>query len=176
MTNKVQVIGWVVFAVVILSVLGCIFLFFKYKKEGKLAKEEKIKRILLDLSYYAVCQAELYYKDGHGKEKLEYSIKKVKSQLPAFLAFFISEEMIVGTIEYALSELQLIFKSQKENRNNILNKIIEVGTKTQDVKETLKVAENLKENNGYIEGFGEIRTNFHGETEGAAGVRAGIKL
>ena len=116
------------------------------------------------------------YKYVYGKEKLEYAVKKIKSQLPSVLAIFIPDEMITNAIEYALNELQVIFKSQKRDKQDILYKIIEVGTKSQDIKKTLKVAQNLKDSRGYVEGYAELKSDFHGNTKGAAGVTAGMKL
>lgn len=49
----------------------CLFLVIKYKKE-----------YLQVIAYYAVVQAEDYYKNGHGKEKLKMAVREVKNHLP----------------------------------------------------------------------------------------------
>ena len=149
--------------ITITLMLVCLFLVFKYKRE-----------YLQVIAYYAVVQAEDYYKNGHGKEKLKMAIKEVKGRLPFYISWLVSENVITGLIENALETLQTQFKDSKIRQIESLDSIIEVGLKTNDVATVVTKAEEIK--NGYIEGYAEARTDFRGNSSGVVGVKAGLKL
>lgn len=152
----------IVAAVVAAILILIIVLLYKYKKEW-----------LKVIAYYAVIQAEDLYSNGKGKEKLLFAIKQVKSALPWYVAWLISEKLIIHAIESALSNLQKQFKKAKNDKLKSLDTIISVGTQTANVVEVVKTAQEMK---GYIEGYGQVKTDFKGNTNGTVGVRAGIKL
>lgn len=149
--------------ITITLMLVCLFLIIKYKRE-----------YLQVIAYYAVVQAEDYYKNGHGKEKLKMAIKEVKGQLPFYISWLVSENVITGLIENALKTLQTQFKSSKMQQIESLDSIIEVGLKTNDVATVVSKAEEIK--NGYVEGYAEARTDFKGNSSGVVGVKAGLKI
>ena len=149
--------------IAITLMLVCLFLVFKYKRE-----------YLKVIAYYAVVQAEDYYKNGHGKEKLKMAIKEVKGRLPFYISWLVSENIITGLIENALKTLQTQFKSSRMQQIESLDSIIEVGLKTNDVATVVSKAEEIK--NGYVEGYAEARTDFKGNSSGVVGVKAGLKL
>ena len=149
--------------ITIVLALVCLFLVIKYKKE-----------YLQVIAYYAVVQAEDYYKNGHGKEKLKMAIKEVKGRLPFYISWLVSENVITGLIENALQTLQIQFKSSRIQQIESLDSIIEVGLKTNDVATVVSRAEEIK--NGYVEGYAEARTDFKGNSSGVVGVKAGLKL
>lgn len=152
----------------IITVVAAVFvivslvLMYKYKKEH-----------LKVIAYYAVLQAEELYTVGHGKEKLQIAIRGVKEKLPWYLAWLVSEKAITGVIESVLSNLQQQFKKAKNDKIEALNTIIQVGTQSANVVDVVKAAENMK---SYIEGYGEVKTDFRGNSTGVVGIRAGMKL
>ncbi|MBR8702240.1 MULTISPECIES: phage holin [unclassified Fusobacterium] len=173
MSNKVFyiLVGILVLVVVVLLILKFIF-----KKQGKISKEEKVTQLLNKLAYYAVCIAETIYKDGNGQKKLDAATKIVRNKIPASLSDLITDEMIHEYIEKALDTLQVVFKSKKNDEINMLDKIIDVASKSHDAKSALELAKNMRDSKGYVEGYAEVKSDFHGNTEGSAGVRAGMKL
>ncbi|MBR8701173.1 hypothetical protein IX317_000070 [Fusobacterium sp. DD29] len=173
MSNKIFYIGT---GILVLVVVALVILKFVFKKQGKISKEEKVTALLNRLAYYAVCIAETIYKDGNGQKKLDAATKIIRSKIPLSLSDLIPDEMIHEYIEKALDTLQVVFKSKKNDEINMLDKIIDVASKSQDTKATLELVKNMRDSKGYVEGYAEGRTNFHGKTEGVIGVKAGMKL
>ena len=160
----------------IVAVVALIVLMYVYRRQGKIAKEERIKGVLMRIGYYAVAVVEAIYKDGNGKKKLDEATKIVRGKLPGGVSDLVSDEMIHGYIEKSLADLQVVFKRKKLDEISMLNKIIDAGVSSADAKAALEVAKNLRDSKGYVEGYAEGRTNFHGKTEGVVGVKAGMKL
>lgn len=146
---------------VIIVFIGILILMYKYKKE-----------YLNVLAYYAVVQAEELYKSGEGQKKLEYAVNYVKSRLPWWLSWLISINAIKNIIEKVLASLQSIFKGSKEKQLAIINDLRTFGT----TEVRLNKLQNEINNNGYIEGYLEARTDFRGNDNVVAGVKAGMKL
>lgn len=153
---------FIIIAVIIL-VIGIIFLLYKYKRE-----------YLKVIAYYAVLQAEELYTVGHGKEKLQIAIKGVKEKLPWYLAWLISEKLIIEIIESVLATLQVQFKNAKNKQIESLDTIISVGCSTANVTDVVRTAEDMRR--GYMEGYAEARTDFKGNSSGVVGVKAGLKI
>lgn len=157
----------ILFCVVILVVIVITILLYKYKKEA-----------LRAAAYYVVVQAEEHFISGQGKEKLQYAIKELKKKIPWYLAWIISEKLIISLIEDVLEGLQETFKSSKEKQLTIVNKILETVTNgaQQDILRTAKKMEQDINSKGYIEGYLEGRTDLKGNSNLVGGVKAGIKL
>lgn len=147
--------------VIVIIVIALIILLFKYKKE-----------YLGVVTYYAVVQAEELYKSKQGQEKLSFAIQSIKSSLPWWLSWLISEKLIRATIEQVLSNLQSAFKASKEKQLAIIDNI-----RTYGVNETrLNKLQTEINSNGYVEGYIEGRTNLKGDSNIVAGIRAGAKF
>ena len=164
-------LGVIIVAIVIVLVL--VGLMLKYRKEGKILKEEQIKGILYKLAYYAVCISEAIYKDGNGKKKLDEATKTIRKKLPADVADLISDEMIHQYIEKALDNLQIIFKGKKEDMIYDLTQVIDVGHKTNNLQQTLNMAEAIRSDKGYIKGYGEAQVGKDGKPKFAVGAEIG---
>lgn len=150
----------IVIAVIIL-VIGIIFLLYKYKRE-----------YLNVLAYYAVIQAEELYKSGEGQKKLEYAVNYIKSRLPWWLSWLISINAIKNIIEKVLANLQATFKAAKEKQLAIIDNI-----RTYGVNDTrLNKLQCEINSNGYVEGYGQIKSDLKGNTNAIAGVRVGVKF
>ncbi|MBR8700222.1 hypothetical protein IX317_000472 [Fusobacterium sp. DD29] len=160
----------------IVAVVALIVLMYVYRRQGKIAKEQKIKALLMRIGYYSVSLVEAIYRDGNGKKKLDEATKIVRSKLPAGASDLISDEMIHKYLESALADLQVVFKGKKADEISMLNKIIDVGSSSPDAKAAIELAKNMRDSKGYIEGYAEGRTNFHGQSEAAVGIRGGVKL
>lgn len=150
--------------IIILAIIG-IGLLYKYKREA-----------LKAAAYYIVVQAEENFISGQGKEKLQYAIKELKKKIPWYLAWIISEKLIISLIEDVLTGLQNTFKGVKEKQINVINKVLEAATTGQDIVKITKQMEQDVNSKGYIEGFVEGRTDFKGESNIVGGLRAGIKI
>lgn len=146
---------------VIIVFIGILFLFYKYKKE-----------YLNVLAYYAVVQAEQLYKSGEGQKKLEYAVNYIKSRLPWWLSWLISINAIKNIIEKVLANLQATFKSAKEKQLAIIDNIRSYG-----INDTrLNKLQCEINSNGYVEGYGQIKSDLKGNTNAIAGVRIGVKF
>lgn len=146
---------------VIIVFIGILFLFYKYKKE-----------YLNVLAYYAVVQAEQLYKSGEGQKKLEYAVNYIKSRLPWWLSWLISINAIKNIIEKVLANLQATFKAAKEKQLAIIDNI-----RTYGVNDTrLNKLQCEINSNGYVEGYGQIKSDLKGNTNAIAGVRVGVKF
>lgn len=173
MNNKIFY-GIVASGIAVIIVL--IVLKFIFRKQGKLSKEERVTKLLYQLSYYAVSLVEAIYHNGNGKKKLDEATRIIRNKLPDGVSDLVSDEMIHRYIENALSTLQIAFKAKKVDTYNILDKVISVGANTQDVKAVIETARNLRDNKAYLEGYGEVRSDLHGKTEAVIGARGGVKL
>lgn len=149
--------------VAVIFIITSLVLLYKYKKE-----------YLQVIAYYAVIQAEDYYKNGNGKKKLQMAIADVKSKIPKWLSWLISDKAITYMIESALATLQTKFKSDKNEAIDNLNKIIGVATDTTSIPAVVQTATDLK--NGYVEGYAEAKTDLHGNNSATVGVRGGYKF
>lgn len=153
----------------LIGVLGLvivgIILLYKYKREA-----------LKAAAYYIVIQAEENFISGQGKEKLQYAIKELKKKIPWYLAWIISEKLIISLIEDVLTGLQNTFKGVKEKQINVINKVLKAATTGQDIVKVTKQMEQDVNSKGYIEGFIEGRTDFKGDSNIVGGLRAGAKL
>lgn len=147
-----------------LVIIGIILL-YKYKREA-----------LKAAAYYIVVQAEENFISGQGKEKLQYAIKELKKKIPWYLAWIISEKLIISLIEDVLIGLQSTFKGVKEKQLDVINKVLEAATTGQDIVKITKQMEQDVNSKGYIEGFVEGRTDFKGDNSVVGGLRAGIKI
>ncbi len=146
---------------VIIVFIGILFLFYKYKKE-----------YLNVLAYYAVVQAEQLYKSGEGQKKLEYAVNYIKSRLPWWLSWLISINAIKNIIEKVLANLQATFKAAKEKQLAIIDNIRSYG-----INDTrLNKLQCEINSNGYVEGYGQIKSDLKGNTNALAGVRIGVKF
>lgn len=147
-----------IWGIIIVAVLVIIYMLYKYKKEA-----------LEAVAYYVVIQAEEYFGNGGGKEKLKFAITRLKEKIPGYLAWLISEKIIIEMIEKSLANLQTIFKGTKEKQIEIINTVIN-NIKLEPL-DKFKL-NNLKSNieNG-IEGYIEGRTNFSGDNSLAAGIK-----
>lgn len=150
--------------IIILVIIGIVLL-YKYKREA-----------LKAAAYYIVVQAEENFISGQGKEKLQYAIKELKKKIPWYLAWIISEKLIISLIEDVLTGLQNTFKRVKEKQINVINKVLEAATTGQDIVKITKQMEQDVNSKGYIEGFVEGRTDFKGDSNIVGGLRAGIKI
>ena len=150
----------IIIAVIIL-VIGIIFLLYKYKKE-----------YLKVLAYYSVVQAEELYKSKEGQEKLAFAIRSIKNKLPWWLSWVISEKIIRSTIESVLKNLQSTFKGAKEKQIALLDNIISYGASPEHLTK-LQMEVN---DNGYVEGYLEARTDLKGNNNIIGGIRAGAKF
>lgn len=146
---------------IIIVVVGVLFLLYKYKRE-----------YLNVLAYYAVIQAEELYRAKQGQEKLAFAIRSIKAKLPWWLSWLVSEKLIRSTIESVLSNLQSTFKGTKEKQVAILDNIASYGA----TPERLNKLQAEVNTNGYIEGYGELKTDLKGNTNAVVGVRAGAKF
>lgn len=149
--------------IAIVVIIGIIVLLYKYKKE-----------YLKVLAYYAVVQAEDLYSNGHGKEKLIFAVQTIKSKLPKWIAWLVSEKAIIGIVESNLATLQDHFKKVQNRHIESLDTIISVGCSTANVTDVVRTAEDMRR--GYIEGYAEGKTDFKGNSSGIVGVKAGLKL
>lgn len=147
-----------------LVIIGIILL-YKYKREA-----------LKAVAYYIVIQAEENFISGQGKEKLQYAIKELKKKIPWYLAWIISEKLIISLIEDVLTGLQNTFKGVKKKQISVINKVLEAATTGQDIVKVTKQMEEDVNSKGYIEGFVEGRTDFKGDSNIVGGLRAGIKI
>lgn len=152
--NMYVIIG----VLLVIAVLAVLVLLYKYKRE-----------YLTVVAYYAVIGAEDMYHNGHGKEKLLIAIREVKSKVPWYLSWLISEKFITGLIESALLTLQGQFKTAKQREIEALNEVIKVGKDTGNLKATIKTAEDIKE--GKLQLYMEGKTDFHGKNSIAGGVK-----
>ena len=144
-------------AIIVILVL---ILIFKYRRE-----------YLKTLAYYTVIQAEELYKSKQGQEKLSFAITTIKSSLPWWLSWLISDKLIKNSIENVLHTLQDMFRATKDKQLALLMTVAE------DVeKDKLNYLNNEIEKNGYVEGYLEARTNLRGENNVVSGVKAGIKF
>lgn len=151
---------FIIIAAIILAIV-ILFLLYKYKKE-----------YLNVLAYYAVVQAEQLYKSKQGQEKLSFAIQSIRSSLPWWLSWLISEKLIRSTIEQVLSNLQSTFKSSKYKQLAIIDNI-----RTYGVNDTrLNKLQCEINSNGYVEGYVEARTDLKGNNNVVAGIRAGAKF
>lgn len=150
--------------ILVLIIVGIILL-YKYKREA-----------LKAAAYYIVVQAEENFISGQGKEKLQYAIKELKKKIPWYLAWIISEKLIISLIEDVLTGLQSTFKGVKEKQINVINKVLEAATTGQDIVKITKQMEQDINSKGYVEGYLEGRTNFKGDSNIVGGLRAGIKI
>lgn len=147
--------------VIVIIVIALIILLFKYKKE-----------YLGVAAYYAVVQAEELYKSKQGQEKLSFAIQSIRSSLPWWLSWLISEKLIRATIEQVLSNLQSTFKSSKYKQLAIIDNI-----RTYGVNDTrLNKLQCEINSTGYVEGYVEARTDLKGNNNVVAGIRAGAKF
>lgn len=153
----------IITVVAVIFIIVTLILLYKYKKE-----------YLKVIAYYAVVQAEELYSNGHGKEKLIFAIKQVKTKLPWYLAWLMSEKLIIEIIESVLATLQVQFKNAKNKQIESLDTIISVGCSTANVTDVVRTAEDMRR--GYIEGYAEGRTDFKGNSSGVVGVKAGLKI
>lgn len=147
-----------------LVIIGIILL-YKYKREA-----------LKAAAYYIVVQAEENFISRQGKEKLQYAIKELKKKIPWYLAWIISEKLIISLIEDVLTGLQSTFKGAKEKQINVINKVLEAATTGQDIVKVTKQMEQDVNSKGYIEGFIEGRTDFKDNSSIVGGIRAGVKM
>lgn len=147
-----------------LVIIGIILL-YKYKREA-----------LKAAAYYIVVQAEENFISGQGKEKLQYAIKELKKKIPWYLAWIISEKLIISLIEDVLTGLQSTFKGVKEKQINVINKVLEAATTGQDIVKVTKQMEQDVNSKGYIERFIEGRTDFKDNSSIVGGIRAGVKM
>ncbi len=150
--------------IIILVIIGIILL-YKYKRET-----------LKAAAYYIVVQAEENFISGQGKEKLQYAIKELKKKIPWYLAWIISEKLIISLIEDVLTGLQSTFKGAKEKQLNVINKVLKAATTGQDMVKITKQMEQDINSKGYVEGYLEGRTDFKGDSNIVGGLRAGVKL
>lgn len=147
-----------------LVIIGTILL-YKYKREA-----------LKAAAYYIVVQAEENFISRQGKEKLQYAIKELKKKIPWYLAWIISEKLIISLIEDVLTGLQSTFKGAKEKQLNVINKVLKAATTGQDMVKITKQMEQDINSKGYVEGYLEGRTDFKGDSNIVGGLRAGVKL
>lgn len=146
-----------------ITIVACVILFLLYKYR---------KEYLNVLAYYAVVQAEQLYKSGEGQKKLEYAVNYVKNRLPWWLSWLISINVIKNIIEKVLASLQSIFKGAKEKQLAIIDNI-----RTYGVNDTrLNKLQCEINSNGYVEGYGQIKSDLKGNTNAIAGVRVGVKF
>lgn len=153
--------------ILICGILLALIILYKHKREH-----------LEKITYYFVIQAEELFKNGHGKEKLQFVIKKLKEKIPWYFSILISEKVIIEIIENTLKILQEFFKDSKEKQLLILDKVLEV-TEKRNYDNLIEVTEVMKkevEDNGYIEGFLKIKSNFKGNHTACGGIKAKIKL
>lgn len=150
--------------ILVLIIVGIILL-YKYKREA-----------LKAAAYYIVVQAEENFISGQGKEKLQYAIKELKKKIPWYLAWIISEKLIISLIEDVLTGLQSTFKGAKEKQLNVINKVLKAATTGQDMVKITKQMEQDINSKGYVEGYLEGRTDFKGDSNIVGGLRAGVKL
>lgn len=150
--------------ILVLIIVGIILL-YKYKREA-----------LKATAYYIVVQAEENFISGQGKEKLQYAIKELKKKIPWYLAWIISEKLIISLIEDVLTGLQSTFKGAKEKQLNVINKVLKAATTGQDMIKITKQMEQDINSKGYVEGYLEGRTDFKGDSNIVGGLRAGVKL
>lgn len=150
--------------IIILVIIGIILL-YKYKRET-----------LKAAAYYIVVQAEENFISGQGKEKLQYAIKELKKKIPWYLAWIISEKLIISLIEDVLTGLQSTFKGAKEKQLNVINKVLKAATTGQDMVKITKQMEQDINSKGYVEGYLEGRADFKGDSNIVGGLRAGVKL
>ena len=151
----------ILFIIVLISCIGLLIVLWKYKKE-----------YLYNIAYYAVIQAEELYKSKEGQEKLAFAIRSIKTKLPWWLSWLISEKLIRATIEQVLSNLQSTFKSSKYKQLAIIDNI-----RTYGVNDTrLNKLQCEINSTGYVEGYVEARTDLKGNNNVVAGIRAGAKF
>lgn len=150
--------------ILVLIIVGIILL-YKYKREA-----------LKAAAYYIVVQAEENFISGQGKEKLQYAIKELKKKIPWYLAWIISEKLIISLIEDVLTGLQSTFKGAKEKQLNVINKVLKAATTGEDMVKITKQMEQDINSKGYVEGYLEGRTDFKGDSNIVGGLRAGIKI
>ena len=81
--------------ILICGILLALIILYKHKRE-----------YLEKITYYFVIQAEELFKNGHGKEKLQFVIKKLKEKIPWYFSILISEKVIIEIIENTLKILQ----------------------------------------------------------------------
>lgn len=151
----------ILFIIVLISCIGLLIVLWKYKKE-----------YLYNIAYYAVIQAEELYRSKQGQEKLAFAIRSIKTKLPWWLSWLVSEKLIRSTIEQVLSNLQSTFKSSKYKQLAIIDNI-----RTYGITDTrLNKLQTEINSNGYVEGYIEGRTNLKGDSNIVAGIRAGAKF
>lgn len=123
-----------------------------YKMKTSEKAMEKMVRIL-------IVRAEEIFKSGEGKSKLLYVMQQARSTMPKWMSWILSDSMLKGIIEIALSDYQIAFRGKAPIEDSG-----EVGFRVNRIFHERFNAEL------YAEGS----TNFKGDDRVSAGVK--VKL
>ena len=117
------------------------------------------KRTLDKMVRLGIVRAEEIFKSGEGKSKLLYVMQQARSSMPKWMNWMLSDSMLKGIIEIALSDYQIAFKGKAPIEDNG-----EIGFRVN----------RLLHERFEAEAYAEGSTNFRGDDRVSAGVK--VKL
>lgn len=117
------------------------------------------KRVLDKMIRLGIVRAEEIFKSGEGKSKLLYVMSQARNSLPRWLSWALSDGVLKGIIEIALSDYQVAFRGKAPIEDNG-----EIGFRVN------RIFHERFEAEAYAEGS----TNFKGDDRVSAGIK--VKL